>query len=119
MRVHAGFESSWNWTEGVDRTNRTSQSSKTGEETGVFQVSFDSTYLNGSAMKAFAIAHNIETPQEFIPAMKRDKNLALEYYARLVRASIKWAGPLLRHGEDSIYPWLRRAAVTEFMSFLT
>src|SRR6266702_7591718 len=44
MRVHAGFESSWHWNEGVDSTNATSMHNKNGEETGIFQVSFDSTY---------------------------------------------------------------------------
>lgn len=118
MRVHAGMESSWKWGEGVDKTNRTSMKNKAGEETGIFQVSFDSTNLGGGVMKAFAKSHNIETPEKFIAAMKKDHALALEYYARLVRVSIRWAGPLLRHGEDSVFPWLRRAAVAEFMGFL-
>lgn len=118
MRVHAGMEASWKWNEGVDRTNKTSMRNIAGQETGIFQVSFDSTYLGGGAMKPFVVKHNIETPQKFIPAMKKDHALALEYYARLVRVSIRWAGPLLRHGEDSVYPWLRRAAVAEFMKLL-
>lgn len=45
MRVHAGFESSWNWKEGVDRNNATSLTHKAGEETGIFQVSFNSLEL--------------------------------------------------------------------------
>ena len=35
MRVHAGFESSLNWKEGVDRTNKTSMANVTGQETGI------------------------------------------------------------------------------------
>lgn len=118
MRVHAGMESSWTWILGVDITNSTSMAHISGQETGIFQVSFDSTWLGGNAMKPFAVAHNIETPEKFIPAMKRNHLLALEYYARLARVSIAWAGPLLRHGNDSVYPWLSRAAVAEFEGFL-
>lgn len=119
MRVHAGMESSWNWNEGVDITNATSQRNITGQETGIFQVSFNSTYLGSNAMKSFAEQHGIANPVNFISKMKTDHALALEYYARLARVSIRWGGPLLRHGEDSVYPWLRRAAVAEFRTLLS
>lgn len=115
MRVHAGFESSWNWNEGVDTTNKTSMTHREGEETGIFQVSFDSTYLGDGAMKPFAVANGIGTVGSFIPAMKSNHDLALEYYARLVRISIAWAGPLKRHEID---PWLSKLAVTEFIALL-
>jgi hypothetical protein len=118
MRVHAGLEASWKWNEGVDTTNRTSMANVEGQETGIFQVSFDSTRLGAGEMKPFAKARGIDTPAKFIPAMKKDHALALEYYARLVRVSVRWAGPLMRHGADSVYPWLRRDAVAEFQSFL-
>lgn len=122
MRVHAGLESSWNWKEGVDRTNESSMRSKTGQETGIFQVSFDSTWLDSiegqDIMGVFVKNNGIETPSLFIPAMKQEHSLALEYYARLVRVSIAWAGPLLRHGADSVYPWLSREAMREFMELL-
>ncbi len=116
MRVHAGFESSWDWKEGVDITNQTSLHNKQGEETGIFQVSFDSTFIANGAMKPFCIAHGINEPSSFIPRMKSDHPLALEYYARLVRINIKWAGPLLRHEVD---PWLSRDAVLEFEALLS
>lgn len=116
MRVHAGFESSWNWNEGVDVTNKTSVENITGQETGAWQVSFDSTYLHGGAMKLFATDHGIPTPQLFIPAMKSNHPLAMEYYARLVRINTKWAGPILRHEIDE---WLQRDAVSEFQQLLT
>lgn len=115
MRVHAGFESSWNWDEGVDRRNASSLSDIRGQETGVFQVSFDSTALAGSAMMGYARENGIETPQKFIPAMKSNHWLAIDYYARLIRVNIKWAGPIVR-GE--ILPWLRRDAVAEFQATL-
>ncbi len=115
MRVHAGLESSWNWNEGVDRGNARSQRDRRAEETGIFQVSFDSEALSHAAMLPFAVAHDIVTPETFIPAMKSNHALALEYYARLVRISIGWAGPLI---SGKINPFLSRAAVTEFMMLL-
>lgn len=115
MRVHAGFESSWDWNEGVDTTNRTSVMNETGQETGIFQVSFDSEWIDNGHMKAFAQVHDIDTPEKFIPAMKSNHQLALEYYARLVRVNIRWAGPLVR-GE--INQWLRRDAMEELQAMI-
>jgi hypothetical protein len=113
MRVHAGFESSWNWNEGVDTTNRTSITHPEGQETGIFQVSFDSTYIGD--MKQFADDNGIGTVDTFIPAMKSNHPLALTYYAKLVRINIRWAGPLIRHEVD---PWLSKSAVDEFQALL-
>ncbi len=115
MRVHAGFESSWNWNEGVDHTNATSMTHIDGQETGIFQVSFDSTHL-GTSINQFAISKGIGTVGSFIPEMKSNHPLALEYYARLVRINIKWAGPLLRHEVD---PWLSKASVSQFEELLS
>lgn len=115
MRVHAGFESSWDWQEGVDHTNATSMQNIEGRETGIFQMSFNSIHLSGGSMKPFAEVHGIDTPATFIPAMKSNHSLCLEYYARLVRLNIRWAGPLVR-GE--ILPFLRRGAVKEFETLL-
>lgn len=115
MRVHAGFESSWNWNEGVDITNQTSMHNPNGQETGIFQVSFDSTFIADFAMRPFAVEHGIGTVGSFIAQMKENHPLALEYYARLVRINIKWAGPLLRHEID---PWLSRDSVKEFEGLL-
>ncbi len=116
MRVHAGFESSWNWNEGVDHTNQTSMHNIEGEETGIFQVSFDSTYLDHGRMKPFALEHGIETPQKFIPRMKSDHKLALDYYARLIRFNVQWAGPIKRHEID---PWLSRKSAEELQALST
>ncbi len=115
MRVHGGFESSWNWNEGVDTTNQTSMSHLSGQETGLWQVSFDSTSLGNFAMRPFAEAHGIDIPAKFITEMKADHPLAIEYYARLLRVNVKWAGPILRHEIDR---WLSRDAVAEFQSLL-
>lgn len=115
MRVHAGFESSWRFNCGVDITNHTSMTHKTGQETGVFQVSFDSTDLHGGYMKPFANAHGIGTVDAFITRMKSDHRLAFQYYARLVRVNVEWAGPIKRHEIDR---YLSRAAVSEFENYL-
>lgn len=114
MRVHAGFESSWNWNEGVDRTNKTSVAHLTGQETGAWQVSFDSTFLAPS-LALFASEKGIGDPRDFIPAMKANHDLAMEYYVRLCRVSVKWAGPILRHEIDK---WLSRPAVEEFRKLI-
>lgn len=115
MRVHAGFESSWNWNEGVDITNKTSMANKTGQESGIFQVSFDSEAIHHGYMKPFCIWNQIDNPDDFISKMKSDHQLALEYYARLVRVNVLWAGPIAR---NEINPWLSRASVEEFQAFL-
>ena len=124
MRVHAGFESSWNWNEGVDVTNARSLAHIEGQETGIFQVSYDSVYLGHSALLPFARERGIDAPEKFIPAMKRDPGagatvpshgLALEYYARLIRVSIAWAGPLK---SGAVNEWLKREAVEEFQALL-
>ncbi len=115
MRVHAGFESSWKWNEGVDVTNHASMTHLEGQETGIFQVSFDSTHL-GTSINQFAISKGIGTVGSFIPEMKSNHPLALEYYARLVRINIKWAGPLIRHEVD---PWLSKASVSQFQELLS
>jgi hypothetical protein len=116
MRVHAGFESSWNWDEGVDITNAASIREINGQETGIFQVSFDSTFLNDFAMKPFAVENGIDRVGSFIPEMKSNHTLALEYYARLVRINVQWAGPIKRHEIDT---WLRPDAVSEFQTLLS
>jgi hypothetical protein len=118
MRVHAGMESSWRWDCGVDVTNAHSVANIRGQETGIFQVSFDSLDLGCGAMVPFAKAHGIDRVEEFIPAMKRDHQLALEYYARLVRVSVRWAGPIIRQTLDCIYPSLSRSAVAAFQRLL-
>jgi hypothetical protein len=115
MRVHAGFESSWNWNEGVDITNHTSMTHIEGQETGIFQVSYDSLYINHGAMKPFAADHGINSVCSFISQMKSDHVLAMEYYSRLVRINTNWAGPLKRHEIDQ---YLSRDAVLEFEELL-
>lgn len=119
MRVHAGFESSWNWREGVDTANATSIRNIEGQETGIFQVSHDSLNLDKSGeLKKWLSGHlstSVDSPKEFIAAMKSYHQFALAYYARLVRQNIRWAGPLL-HG--LIIKDLNPEAVVEFRNIL-
>lgn len=116
LRVQAAFESDWNWKEGVDINNQHSMTHISGEEAGAFQVSFDSTELGHSAMQPFAVAHQIETPEKFIPAMKNDHRLAVEYCARLLRINTSWCGTINDPGQ--VISHVRRDAVAEFQTFL-
>lgn len=116
LRVQAAFESDWNWNEGVDVNNLHSTTHIPGEEAGAFQVSFDSTALGHSAMQPFAVAHQIETPLKFIPAMKSDHRLAVEYCARLLRVSTAWCGTI--NDANQVISHVRPDAVAEFQTFL-
>lgn len=116
MRVHGMFESSGNWNEGVDTTNASSMVNIKGQETGLWQVSFDSTGFDHSLKDCVLRYCQAFTPQEFIVQMKAQHAFACEYYARLVRFSIKWAGPLR---DNLIDPYLKRDAVAEFEQLLS
>lgn len=115
------FESSLKWGEGVDTTNATSMRIITGQETGIFQVSYDSLGLDctdGSpddlheCVMRYLGTLNVHA---FIDGMKSNHFLALEYCARLLRNSYFWDGPIKRHEIDSS---ISRAAVKEFQSLL-
>ena len=118
LRVLAGFESSWRWNEGVDTTNQRSLANITGQETGAFQVSYDSLSFGkelGETASRFCLASPV-TPRLFIDKMKSDHVFALEYAARLLRLTHRHNGPVLR-GE--INPWLQPAAVRELIALLS
>lgn len=111
LRVLAGFESSWNWNEGVDRANQHSLHHLDGQETGIFQVSFNSTNFDLSlrdCVRRYCGSLNVK---QFIDQMKKQHAFALEYAARLLRFTVRHNGPVLR---KEINPWLRVAAVAEF-----
>lgn len=117
LRCLAGFESSWNWNEGVDTTNPTSMKNIEGRETGIFQVSFDSLKLDDilntgddlhQCVMKYCGALDIH---KFIDLMKSNHIFALEYGSRLLRNSFFWDGPIKRHEIDK---WLNREAVQEF-----
>lgn len=122
LRCLGGFESSWKWSEGVDRTNATSMRNIIGQETGIFQVSFDSLQLDDAkntgddlhqCVMKYCGALDVHL---FIDRMKSDHTFAMEYGARLLRNNFYWDGPIKRHEIDSS---LSPAAVKEFITFLT
>ena len=114
LRVLAGFESSWKWTEGRDTTNRTSVTPTT-IEAGAWQVSANSMGF-GPELKALVLAKaGALDGNTFQRAMKQDHELAMEYIARLLRRTVNHNGPVKRHEIDQ---WLRKDAVAEFQSLM-
>ncbi|HWA60914.1 MAG TPA: hypothetical protein VG939_06040 [Caulobacteraceae bacterium] len=114
MRVLAGFESEWKWTQGRHEQNPSSHTALT-TEAGAFQVSANSMGF-GPELKALVQARAGATDAAtFQQAMKDDHVLAMEYIARLLRRTVDHNGPVKGHRID---PWLRRDAVDEFMDLL-
>lgn len=128
MRVLAGFESSWDWSEGVD-TSRLGPDTPENAEAGAWQVSYDARRLDPS-LASLLREKGISDGMTFQRKMKFDHPLAMEFVARLMRVNTKHNGPLyrgaersairssLRGEEHSIYPWLKREAVQEFIALL-
>ena len=124
MRVLAGFESSWDWTEGVD-TSRLGPDTDENAEAGAWQVSYDARRL-ALELNDLLKQKGVATGVDFQRKMKFDHPLAMEFVSRLMRYNTKHNGPLykgmerdairksLRGPEHSIYPWLSRSAVEEF-----
>ena len=129
MRVLAGFESSWNWTEGVD-TSRAGEDTPSNTEAGAWQVSYDARYFSPE-LQQLLDNKGIKNGVQFQKAMKADHPLAMEFVSRLMRFTCKHNGPLykgdersairtsLRSAEHSIYPWISRSATSEFQRLLT
>jgi hypothetical protein len=128
MRVLAGFESSWDWTEGVD-TSRLGADTPENAEAGAWQISYNSRKLAPELLRMCG-EMAIINGTVFQRVMKFNHKFCMEYVARLMRHNTKYNGPLykgrerdairksLRCAEHSIYPWLSRAAVTEFEAAL-
>lgn len=117
LRVQAGFESDWRWDAGVDSSNARSQAHIESEETGAFQVSFDSIGNGKPELLDFARQHGIDKPETFITKMKTDHKLAIEYCARLLRFSTSWCGTI--KNPTMVISHVRRDAVEEFQTFVT
>lgn len=128
MRVLAGFESSWDWKEGVD-TSRLGSDTPENSEAGAWQVSYDARRL-APELAALVFNSGIMNGVEFQQQMKFNHSLAMEFVARLMRFNTKHNGPLykgsernairssLRGAEHSIYPWISRDSVREFQELL-
>ena len=128
LRVLAGFESSWDWAEGVD-TSRLGADTPENSEAGAWQVSYDARRLHSSLAEMLSLK-GIRNGLKFQQAMKFDHPFAMSFIATLLRYNTKHNGPLykgserviirksLRGPEHSIYPWLNTKAVAQFMDFL-
>lgn len=129
LRVLAGFESSWDWKEGVD-TSRLGTTTPENAEAGAWQISFDSRMLFKDQAAKLIWIYGISGGISFQQITKHNHQFALEWVSRLLRCNTKHNGPLYKgqeriairkslRGEDhSIYPWLRRSCVQEFMQAL-
>jgi hypothetical protein len=135
-RVLGMFESSGNWNEGVD-SSRQSSTTNENAEAGAWQVSWNNRKLDPS-LSAFLSDKGINDGVTFQQKMKSDHMLAMSFISLLLRIDVKdfnrinngpvrkgierkttWPNrPKLWDAAESIYPWLSRAAVTEFESFL-
>jgi hypothetical protein len=124
LRVLGGFESSWNWQEGRDITNPTSNTAAT-EEAGVFQCSANSVNFDKSLRDLYnfwsfetggTIWVNMNVSgRAFMAMTKANPPYAIEHTARLLRFTIRHHGPILR---SEIFPWMRTTAVAEFRKVL-
>lgn len=116
LRVQAAFESDWNWNEGVDIGNPHSLADKRGEETGAFQVSWDSMRFNGSLKECVRPSFDPSDVGAFIREMKLNHALAVEYCARLLRFNTRWCGTI--NNASMVIAHVRRDAVAEFKSYV-
>jgi hypothetical protein len=116
LRVQAAFESDWNWNEGVDTTNPASVAHKEGEETGAFQVSWDSMRFDQSLEECVSPFFDPDDVDEFIKQMKLNHALAVEYCSRLLRFNTTWCGTI--NHANMVMSHVQRDAVEEFRSFL-
>jgi hypothetical protein len=114
MRVLAGFESSWDWNEGVDPNNPTSVTPDT-IEAGAWQVSANSMNFGKELKDLVRAKVGTLDGTAFQQEMKQNHPLAMEYIARLLRRTTAHNGPVARHEID---PWLRRDAVVEFQALM-
>ncbi len=129
MRVLAGFESSWDWTEGVD-TSRLGSDTPENSEAGAWQVSYDARHL-APVLADMLKANDITNGIKFQQVTKFNHPFAMVFVSTLMRYNTKHNGPLykgderliirrsLRGAEHSIYPWLSRSSVAEFQQLLS
>jgi hypothetical protein len=93
LRVLGGFESSWDWSAGRDKTNPRSRTPCT-EEAGIFQCSGDSM-VSSPNLKALLVSTGADgSCLSFIATAKENHRFAIEYCARLLRFTTKHHGPI-------------------------
>ena len=115
LRVLGGFESSWDWNEGVDVTNPESNTPCT-EEAGIFQCSGNSMNFDPTLKELLKKETGRTDCETFKTETKSNHPFAIEYCARLLRFTVRHHGPIR---DRDINQWVRRDAVAEFESFLT
>ena len=116
LRVLGGFESSWDFNEGRDVTNPSSDTACT-EEAGIFQCSGNSMNFDESLKELLRRASGGRTDcPTFIVVTKQNHQFAFEYCARLLRFTVNHHGPVKR---KEINRFLRRDAADEFQRFLS
>ena len=125
LRVLGGFESSWDWKEGRDVTNASSNKPET-TEAGIFQCSANSINFDASLVACFNWYAYVYEKPEWVDMKKSgfsfqwmSKNVpgyAIEHCTRLLRFTIRHHGPILR-GE--IFPWISLDGIREFESLLS
>jgi hypothetical protein len=122
-RVTAAYESDYNTQEGADTTAGPETLSE--EETGAWQVSENSIYLDKTGNLKTRVIQVCNLPQNvsnsalemaFISVMKSNPNFAIEYVMRLFRVNTKWSGPTDRNWT---YVAATPEAVAEWQQFLT
>ena len=116
LRVLGGFESSWNFNEGRDITNPSSNTPCT-EEAGIFQCSGNAMEIDQSLADLMERTSGGDTEcKTFIKITKQNHPFAFEFCARLLRFTVDHHGPV-KH--KKINPFLKREAVAEFQRFLS
>lgn len=115
LRVLGGFESSWDWNEGVDKNNPSSNTPCT-EEAGIFQCSGNSMSFDASLKNLLHQASGATDCGTFIKTTKSNHKFAIEYCARLIRFTVNHNGPIKR---KEINGWLQLDAVAELEKFLS
>lgn len=114
--MDAGFESDWNFAESWDTTNPDERANDIQKSCGAWQISADSMSLD-PGLRAFIVSRlGSDHVAAFIPAMRSDKALQVEYAIRLFRVSTRWAGPCNR---GWVADGVSRDAVTEWQMALS
>lgn len=115
LRVLAGCESSWRWTEGKDRNNKSTDPRTF--EAGIFQASYDSLFINNaSPLREYAKTVGADAgPSKFQQITKSNHQFAIGYTARLISITRTQNSPLL---DGLVKRNVSKAAVAEFRSKL-
>lgn len=125
LRTLCGFESSWNWEEGIDKSannGRPFDRHIREWEAGILQASSNSMYSYEDCA-SYAAEHSIGITDHkaFREHSMKKGVFPIQYGALILRATYKHHGPLLRTANNtsdpqrsSIHPYLSIGAVREF-----